>query len=239
MFKQFMAFQKMLFHSIQGPEANMKQGIVLYILIFIMIFALTLTGFNMAMVLSPIVSFSLMYNIVNSKKRIYDLAPVSSEYVLANIYLFQPIAAVIIHIVFSISTLIFAGVILLIVLISGGTIESGGPEVVPMNESVITFESVMFIILLYALFWFGSTAIALIKNDRLRVGALIGGAVAIVGSVRMIDSIMPTARAAQTTSFLHRFGEASHAPEILLALGLLTLLAIPLSIKVSRKLYNT
>ena len=239
MFKQFTAFQKMLFYSIQGPEANMKQGIVLYIFIFIMIFSLTLTGFNMAMVLSPIVSFSLIYIIVNSKKRIYDLAPVSSKYALVNIHLFQPIAAVIIHIMFSISTLIFAGVILLIVLISDGTIESGGPEVVPVSESSISFEGVMFIILLYALFWFGSTAIALIKNDRLRVGALIGGVVAIVGSIRMIDSILPTARAAQNISFLHRFSEASHASEILLGLGLLTLLVIPLSIKASRKLYNT
>ncbi|NBG88234.1 hypothetical protein [Isachenkonia alkalipeptolytica] len=242
MFKQFLSFQRMLFNSVSTPVENAKLTVATYLLLAVSSFFLVSKGFGITLIVIPAVSFVLLYNALNSDKKIYQLPPVSSKFALINIYLFQPIAMVATYLVFTLGTMIIVGHFVLVLRIIRGNLGQEAPEGTAITETATSFEGIVFVALLYLLIWFAGTTIALIKENRIRRAVLLSSIAVFGAGIEVLDRTLPRLPRGvefDTTSFLHRFSEASHAPEILIGLGLLTLLVIPISIKVGRKLYNT
>lgn len=163
----------------------------------------------------------------------------SSKFALTNIFLFHPVAMVVTYLLFMAGTLIFLGHVYLVLGIIRGNMGYEAPGGTVIAENTSSIEGFVFLALLYLLVWFGGTTISLIKADSKRRRVLGASILLVIGGIEVLDRAMPRGVEFETGNFLYRFSEFSQAPEVLIGLGLFTLVVIALSIKVSRKLYNT
>lgn len=240
MFKKIYAFQKLMLFSCKSPFKGIKRSILGFIFIFLMITtASTLLGFNDHNIfLFPFATILLIYSILQSEVKLYEQVPVSNNFTLANFYLFSITSVVLIYLFSIVSTLIFMGLILFLVLIQGGSITWGSSPDGAVLADNMTLDSLIFLMLLFILIIFIGTTISIIRNNKVRYISMASVLAILFGFLYALKLKIPMPPYDDTMfDFVRAFGTWNGNSPILLGLGVFTLLAVPISVKVGHWIY--
>lgn len=238
-FKRYYAYQKLMFASFKAPVSSpVKMGLLFLVIVPLLWSIQNILGFrDTNLFFLPLGSLFLVYSIVNSDNKLYELVPVKPVYTIINIYLLSLGSMILIYLMMIAGTFIFIGLVLLLILISGGEVSQGPPDGLSIPDIPMEFNSMIFMIMLFLLIIFIGTTISLVKNNKMRYLSLAGFGTAMFIFLYTVKSTLPAHPQLDRFDFTASLDMAPNSDLIILGLGLFTLFAIPFSVWKGYKIY--
>lgn len=185
----------------------------------------------------PVLSMLYVYRIVNSGNKIYELVPVTKDYIVGNIFLSSIIFLVLCFVLLSAIGYMVLGLVLLLVLLFGGQSSIASLFASGIQFSA-DFDGILFILLVMLIALFVFTALSFINIRKLRLTALICFSVGSYVLLLLLKGHFP-AQAGGTGDFFMGFRAMPQARSIVRYTFLMCILVIPLSILAGRRFYRS
>jgi hypothetical protein len=242
MFKRLIAYQKLMLNSTPPfqPTQNLAKGLVgsiatvasIWLLVFIM-------GGDIMIAMLPFISVWMVYRIINSDRKLYELVPVTPLYTVINAYLLSFMILVLTYVFMIVLSFGIITMIMGTILLAGGTIEQGAPEGLSHVTGGGDIKSFLFMLMIFLIILFIGTTISFIKNKKLRITSLFTVGAMLYGFLYAVKISLPIAPGRSKVDFIESFNIAPHGASILMGLGIFTLITIPLSVVIGYKIYSS
>ncbi|WP_353893648.1 hypothetical protein PRVXH_000402 [Proteinivorax hydrogeniformans] len=223
MIRRFIAYQRLLLNSIS--TYNIK---TIFLAGIILSFLMSFFGLDSLFVL-PFFTLYMTYQIVEGHRKLYELVPVSSWYVVVSLFATALFMVLFAHVAMLLVVIMFMGGFMILAWLGGAEIGMGGPTV----STATSVESTLFMLLMVILILFIGTAIALIKNKKCKTVANISAFGLLIGFLYWLKISLPI-----DGDFYESFTVAPQADLLLTGLGMITVVAVPLSIVAGHRFYS-
>jgi hypothetical protein len=240
--KKIITFQRLLLNS--TPRIERGFGRRIFILVIVVVYAAgsSLIGMSLFNIFFPVTSLAIVYLIINGNRKVFELVPVSSTYIVANVFLLSVVLTAICFL--SLYLLLMAGVLLLILIVSIAAPShislTGGSNTLPVTPG--EWKSVLFSLLLIMLILFVVTALSLAKSKTVRLAGISVFSACIYATLWLLKIQTPSVGTSDTVNvsfyIMPRFNTIPYANMILLLLGIACLIFVPASIYAGMRFYK-
>ncbi|WP_350344055.1 hypothetical protein PRVXT_000426 [Proteinivorax tanatarense] len=228
MIRRFIAYQRLLLNS--SSTYNTK---TIFLAGLFIGFLIKFFGFDSLFML-PFISLIIIHQIVEGHRKLYELVPVSSWYAVVSLFATALFMVLFVHVFILLVVIIFMGGFMLLAWFGGAEIGMDGPTGPTFEATATSGESTLFMLLMVILILFIGTAIALIRNKKCKTVANISAFGLLMGFLYWLKISLPI-----NGDFYESFTVAPQADLLLIGFGVITVVAVPLSIIAGHRFYSS
>jgi hypothetical protein len=194
-------------------------------------------GGGASIFIMPALSLLLVYTIINSSSRVFELVPATKAYTVGNLFLFPVLFSLLVYlmlIVFGDGSL---GIVALILLLTGH-----GKAAMSLFASAGDIGPALcgstFILLVMLLAIFIITALSCIRNKKVRISAIAAFGICIYTWLYLLKVQITAVATVGFNDFFNGFGALPYANLLLLCTGAACVIALPVSVLMGMHLYK-
>jgi hypothetical protein len=243
MLKKVIAYQQLFLNSVPSINQNINnpsKTLLTIVFYFFALFMLSrlLDGAYIPIGLS-IVSIWMINRNFNGDQPLFEMVPVSRRFIVFNVYLSAIFMVIVMFLTVWLMGLTLVGIIFGAVYIFSS--ESFGPDSFNRTsaDTLTTLQGDLFMVLALIIVLFIGITIVFIRNKRYRNSAYIGLFAVIYGAFSFLKSFLPASPVTGQVNFMESLSVMPQFNELLMGVGIATLLIVPLSIYVGYRLYMT
>jgi len=238
MIKRIVAFQRVLLNSIGKISDNWDMFIIIIVCAFLNPFVFYGSGYGSIYL---ILGLFMTYVAINGKSKLFKLMPVSTKFLVGNVFLMPILISVGALILMGVTGFTFANLIAIGVFIS----TKGSNNVYTQSNLVVNpvlaqgeWKGLILVLLTFLIITFVCTAVSLLKRKKLRYIAIITTLSIGYGFLIILNKVMPILPNEVPNPFAMQFANMPQANLILMSLSILALIIIPTSIWTGYKIYT-
>ncbi|MDD4346734.1 MAG: hypothetical protein PHZ11_07600 [Desulfitobacteriaceae bacterium] len=244
MLKKVIAYQKLFSNSVPSINQNIsnlfKTGLTFAFYAFaLFMLTLLLDGAYYILIVFSIGSIWMINRNFNGDQPLFDMVPVSRRFIVFNIYLSAVFMVIMFLTLWLMCRIALVGIISgAVYIFSPESIGSGSFNRTAPDTLAILQGDLFMILMLISILFIGIT-IVFIRNKRYRNSAYIGLLAVVYGALSFLKSFMPASSVTDQVNFMESLSVMPQINNLLMGVGIATLLIVPLSIYVGYKLYMT
>jgi len=238
MIKRIVSFQRVLLNSIGKISDNWDMFIIIIVCAFLNPFVFYGSSYGSIYL---ILGLFMTYVAINGKSKLFKLMPVSTKFLVVNVFLTPILISVSTWFFASVIGFIFANLIAMGVFIA----TKGSNNVYAQSNLVVDpflaqgeWKGLILVLLIFLIITFVCTAVSFLKRKKLRHIAIIATLSIGYGFLIILNKVMPVLPNEFPNSFAMEFANMPQANLILISLSIIALIIIPTSIWTGYKIYT-